>query len=349
MFDDMPTHPEFNPEPQFTPEQLTDIFQLTEEDRRILERNFPGDWAPRYEMTGSQLMAATFPPVQWVIPGIIPEGYTIIAAPPKAGKSWLVLDTAIQLATGGKTLGAYDVKEPRPVLYLALEDTFARLQKRLTVLEYGGTDNLTVRIHLEGEPYQETIARWLEGKVNQKPLIIVDTLGKIRPGTETGYNADYHFSAGLKALIDPIPGGALWAVHHTRQRTLGQPTGDFLESVSGTSGITGAADTIAVLARERHELEAVLAVTGRDVEESEYAITFDQGRWLIDPKHPKPDHNITNDPIAYVTAKTATTFEDIKANCPGLTLEATIKRLNRAVQNGTLERENNIYRTRRVD
>ncbi len=150
--------------------------------------------------------------MEWVIPGIIPQGYTIIAAPPKAGKSWLVLDTAIALSTGGKTLNAYQVEEPRPVLYLALEDTFARLQKRLGILKYEGTDNLTVRIHLEGEPYEEVISRWLEGKEDKKPFVIVDTLGKIRPPSEASYASDYHFSASLKTLIDPIPGGALWAV-----------------------------------------------------------------------------------------------------------------------------------------
>ena len=345
MLDDLPTHPDFNPESQFTPEQLADIFQLTEEDKRILNESFPGDWAPRYEMTGSQLMAATFPPVEWVIPGIIPQGYTILAAPPKAGKSWLVLDTAIALSTAGKTLGAYQVDEARPVLYLALEDTFARLQKRLSLLEYEGTNNLTVRIHLEGEPYEEVISRWLEGKEAQKPFVIVDTLGKIRPPSEASYAADYHFSASLKTLIDPIPGGALWAVHHTRQRTLGQPTGDFLESVSGTSGITGAADTIAVIARERHELEAVLAVTGRDVEEAQFAITFDQGRWVIDPRHPHPERDTANDPVAFVQSLGTASFEAIKAHSPGLTLEAVQKRLKRAIDAGQLRREGNVYIT----
>lgn len=345
MLDDLPTHPDFSENSQFTPEELAEIFQLTEEDKRILNQSFPGDWAPRYEMTGTQLMAATFPPVEWVIPGIIPQGYTIVAAPPKAGKSWLVLDTAIALSTGGKTLNAYQVEEPRPVLYLALEDTFARLQKRLSLLEYEGTNNLTVRIHLEGEPYEEVISRWLEGKEGQKPFVIVDTLGKIRPATEASYNADYQFSASLKTLIDPIPGGALWAVHHTRQRTLGQPTGDFLESVSGTSGITGAADTIAVIARERHELEAVLAVTGRDVEEAQFQITFDQGRWTIDPRHPHPEKDTANDPVAFVLAHGSASYEAIKAQCPGITAEAVQKRLKRAIDAGQLRREGNVYIT----
>ena len=49
----------------------------------------------------AQLMATKFRPIQYVIPGIIPEGLTILAAPPKVGKSWMVLDLAYQLANGG--------------------------------------------------------------------------------------------------------------------------------------------------------------------------------------------------------------------------------------------------------
>jgi len=54
--------------------------------------------------------------------------------------------------------------------------------------------------------------------------------------------------------------------------------------VSGSTGLTGAADTTIVLARARGDHGASLHVTGRDVEESEYAVTFDPtlGAWTLD-------------------------------------------------------------------
>jgi len=54
-------------------------------------------------------------------------------------------------------------------------------------------------------------------------------------------------------------------------------TDDFVDSVSGTNGLAGAADTIIYLQRDRHSLDGVLSVTGRDVTENEYAITLHDG------------------------------------------------------------------------
>jgi hypothetical protein len=41
--------------------------------------------------TGAWLDEQTFPPLRYAVPGLIPEGFTLLIGPPKAGKSWLVL------------------------------------------------------------------------------------------------------------------------------------------------------------------------------------------------------------------------------------------------------------------
>ncbi len=56
---------------------------------------------------------------------------------------------------------------------------------------------------------------------------------------------------------------------------------DFVEAVSGTSGLTGAADTIVVLDRARGQDDAMLKVTGRDVDEREYALRMVGGAWQL--------------------------------------------------------------------
>jgi hypothetical protein len=68
-------------------------------------------------------------------------------------------------------------------------------------------------------------------------------------------------------------------IHHTRKVT----SGDFLNEISGTLGLPGAADTIAVLKRSRGEFDGTLNITGRDVEENEYAMKFatDLGAWQL--------------------------------------------------------------------
>jgi hypothetical protein len=61
--------------------------------------------------------------------------------------------------------------------------------------------------------------------------------------------------------------------HHDRKAN----ADDFVDAVSGTHGLAGAADTIIVLARDRQESAGLVKVTGRDVAEGEYAVRFLDG------------------------------------------------------------------------
>lgn len=62
---------------------------------------------------------------------------------------------------------------------------------------------------------------------------------------------------------------------------------------SGTNGIAGAADATLVLKRARGQADGILHVTGRDVDEAEYALSFQpaSGAWhLLDG--PATDHTV---------------------------------------------------------
>src|SRR6478609_4796720 len=68
-------------------------------------------------VTAAWLDGQEFSPLEWMVEGILPEGMGLLAAPPKAGKSWLVNNVALACAAGGSALGAIPVKR-RPVLLL---------------------------------------------------------------------------------------------------------------------------------------------------------------------------------------------------------------------------------------
>lgn len=72
------------------------------------------------------------PPIRWVVDGLIPQGLTMIVAPPKSGKSWLMLDLCLSIAGGKQFLGRKC--EKGGCLYLALEDGKKRLQDRMNRL-----------------------------------------------------------------------------------------------------------------------------------------------------------------------------------------------------------------------
>lgn len=224
-----------------------------------------------------------FPPLRWVVPGLIPEGLTILAGRPKAGKSWLALQVALAAAAGGRALGAVDVGPARRVLLLALEDGDRRLQQRARHLMEGGPlpPRLDYLTDVPPPTAVDVIRRWLTSTDDDvSPLVVLDTLGRVLPPAGLGqgtYERDYQAAAALKRVVDERPGTAMIVVHHTRK--IGGE--DFVDHVSGTSGLTGAADAVAVLSRPRGEDRGLLRITGRDVEERELAVVCGQGRWRL--------------------------------------------------------------------
>lgn len=232
---------------------------------------------------GAWLDQQVFPPLRFAVPNIIPEGFSLLVGPPKVGKSWFVLAAAIAIAHGGRVLGNIPV-EPRPVLYLALEDGHRRLQDRCRTLLEGdpipaAMDYLTV---VEPGHVLATIRAWLDRHSGSEPFVVLDTLGKVMPAAlmgESAYQRDYRIGGALKRAADEHVGASVLVNHHDRKAA----ADDFVDAVSGTHGLAGSADTIVVLCRARNENTGLIKVTGRDVPEGEYALTFDAGaRWLLD-------------------------------------------------------------------
>jgi AAA domain len=232
---------------------------------------------------GAWLDAQDFPPLRYHLPGVIPEGSNLLVGPPKIGKSWFVLALGLAAACGGVALGQR--VDARPVFYLALEDGDRRLQDRCRTLL--GTDRIPPAFEyltkVQPGMVVATIEAWLARHPGGQPLVILDTLGKVMPPSlmgETSYGRDYRIGTALKRATDEQPGSALVTNHHDRKAH----SEDFVDRVSGTNGLAGAADTIVVLTRARHETNGLIQVTGRDVAEGQYAVNFDgpRGLWSLD-------------------------------------------------------------------
>ena len=103
-------------------------------------------------------------------------------------------------------------------------------------------------------------------------LIVIDTLQKVRETcTDNTYARDYADLARLKELADRCRTTVL-LVHHLRK----QYDSDPLNRVSGTAGMSGAADGTFILQREdRSSNYGTLFCTGRDIESKELKLQFD--------------------------------------------------------------------------
>mgnify|MGYP004605141007 CR=1 FL=1 len=226
----------------------------------------------------ADLLQEQLPPVKWVVPGLLPAGLSLLVAAPKIGKSWMALDLCLAVASGGTWLG-HEVNQGA-VLYLALEDSKNRLQSRIRLLLDGFTpppEACTMRVQapMLGAGLLEMLDGWLNEHPDAK-LVCIDTFQRIRPPAgknENAYFADYRACGQLQAWAMQH-GICLLLVHHTKK---GVNPGDVFESISGSTGIMGAADTVLTITKKaRFAEEATLSITGRDVNAAEYIAVLNQ-------------------------------------------------------------------------
>ena len=230
--------------------------------------------------TAAMLQKQTFPPVRYVVPGLVPEELTLFCGRPKIGKSWAGLDIAVAVASGGECFGRKT--EVGDVLYAALEDNHRRLQRRLDKLLSPLAANWPNRLTLTTSWRRLDkggvldIAEWI--KTTETPrLVILDTLAGVKPiKTTSGYAEDYESLTSLHRLANDLGIGIL-VLHHTRKLDAEDP----LDTISGTLGLAGCADTALVFVGSSQGM--TLYVRGRDIEEAEHAATFDKHacRWVI--------------------------------------------------------------------
>lgn len=235
-----------------------------------------------------EICSIQFPPTRWVVPELIPEGLTILAGKPKTGKSWAVLDLALQVASGGKVFGKILVEKGH-VLYLALEDSKRRLQKRMNILLEDKEPPANLQL-VDATTGWKTLNKggleMLEKTIQEHPdikMIAIDTLQKIKPigqRQNNAYENDYAAIGDLQKLATKH-NISIILLHHLRKSI--SKDGDIFDEVSGSLGLTGASDTVIVIKRKRNSNDAILALSGRDILERELAIYFDKQtcRWSV--------------------------------------------------------------------
>jgi hypothetical protein len=205
----------------------------------------------------------------------------VLGGKAKLGKSWLGAGIAIAVAMGGYALGSIKV-EQGDVLLLALEDNERRLKKRLNQLLPNGRkpDRLFYDLTCGrlDQGLVDDLREWIEHATNPR-LIVIDVLNKIRPAQKPNegiYDYDVRSLEGLQTLAAEY-GIAIIVVHHTRKAEADDP----FDCLSGSTGLTGTADSTLILSRDSGGV--ILYGRGRDLEEFEKALSFDRttGHWSI--------------------------------------------------------------------
>lgn len=264
---------------------------------------------PSYLRTVSmtELYDTVFHSRQPLIEGLLYPGTYLFAGAPKVGKSFLMAQIAYHVSTG-MPLWNYTVQKGT-VLYLALEDDYPRLQKRLyRMFGTDSTENLyfSVSAGKLGVGLDKQIERFVQEHKGTK-LVIIDTLQKVREmsGDNYSYSSDYDVITKLKSLADGCK-ITLLLVHHTRK----QKADDNFDMISGTNGLLGAADGAFLLKKEkRTDNTATLEVSGRDQQDQKLYLVRNEKTLIWDLNRAEnelwktPPEPILEEIVKHVTAE----------------------------------------------
>ena len=224
------------------------------------------------------LLEKPLEPTQWIIEGLLPQGLAMLTGKPKVGKSWMAFNLALSVATGKPALGKFPVNKCS-VLYLALEDTFTDLQERgFQILGDDGFEG-DLQFATQWKSIRDggldDLRNCLKDNEAVK-LVIVDTMAKMsrgKSGKRDVYQADYDAISELKEVADEF-GIALLVVHHLRKT---EAENNPFDQISGSTGITGAADTLFILHKDKHnDNDATLKCTGRKTRTRDWRLSFNE-------------------------------------------------------------------------
>ena len=215
-----------------------------------------------------------------LIDGILSDGLAILSGDSKIGKSWMILWFCLKISRGEPVWGLPTAKTD--VVYLALEDREWRVQQRMQELTDDPPENLhfgfscgKIGLELEGQ---------IEAVLKEHPstgLLFIDTLQMVRDnvsGKTNAYAQDYRDLSALKKIADDH-NMCIFLVHHNRKERDGS---NVFNDMTGSTGIAGVADTCMILRKEeRFGDNAVLSITGRDVEEKQLKLTMPKNIWEV--------------------------------------------------------------------
>ncbi len=216
----------------------------------------------------SALFDMHFEPLRFLYDGLIPAvGLTLLAALPKVGKSWFVLNLAKHIDADGI-----------PVHYLAAEDNARRLKDRVQAVFSGYVQHLTYHAVMStGEKLSRGAAALshieLVAKGTKAQCIVIDTVQSIMMPSANNKNYDQTVEEfdGLRKLAHKLE-IAIVVVHHCKKTS--EVSNAPLEKVIGSIGITGTAETILVMEQETGTKDCKLYVTGKDVEQCEKYLSW---------------------------------------------------------------------------
>jgi hypothetical protein len=221
-----------------------------------------------HRWTAGELLTTTFPEPRWVVSDLLPEGLTMLAGRPKRGKSWLSLQLAIAVTSGGSFLDKH--LDKGTALVFALEDSPRRVKERLGALRCPGGG---LHVEFEIPPLMKGGLDYIIKCIEEidPALVVLDTLARTLKGS-----TDQNAVGEMSDVLGPLQRLALdrrfsfMVIDHLGKTSTNDITSDILGSTA--KGAVG--DTLWGIYRKPGETKATLQIVGRDVEGAELVVQF---------------------------------------------------------------------------
>ena len=234
--------------------------------------------------TALELSKMEIEPVKWFIPDFLPSGLTILAGPPKIGKSFFCWNMALAVATGGIAFSSVIIPDQYNVSYLSLEDPPALLKDRLSMMS-DETEAMPGNLHIindmQGKKLDAVGLKILDQHIDKtaSELLIVDTWMHVSPDVNvkgTAYDIDYNALIPIQKFAHRR-NMAVVLVTHTRKAA---DIDNVFNQIQGSVGMQAACDTLMMLS---HDSGAkTLHLSGRRIENNQFAFTIDDGIWKLE-------------------------------------------------------------------
>lgn len=240
------------------------------------------------------------PHPRWIVDRLLPgDGWTLVVARPKTGKSLLALSLAAALQ-GGAFLGR-PVVEPGKALYIQVDAPPGDWQDQVRLLPAGRREwDTYTRQHLPMyvlDPVNSTVQAQLKDRIAKGGygLVILDALEKL---TKQDINTKEGCQSFLERLRFVSPGPTL-VIHHPR-KPHGDNADNVIDSAAGHHYLTG--DASAIWGLTKNDGGGVLKVQTRGTVDQSLSLTrLASGLWELAPDKPKPQPVLNSAPIQWGT------------------------------------------------
>ena len=231
--------------------------------------------------TALELSKMEIEPVKWFIPNFLPSGLTILAGPPKIGKSFFCWNMALAVATGGIAFSNIIIPDEYNVSYLSLEDPPALLKDRLSMMSDEMPGNLHIVNDMKGKKLDAVGLKILGQHLDEtaSEMLVVDTWTHVSPDVDvkgTSYDIDYNALIPIQKFAQRR-NMAVVLVTHTRKAA---DIDNVFNQIQGSVGMQAACDTLMMLS---HDSGAkTLHLSGRRIENNQFAFTIEDGIWKLE-------------------------------------------------------------------